>query len=102
MDGKEMPFLRDIDDDKLFADRLENVYTLTYEYLGEALATFPIIFRNEDVDRYVDWFTELTVTYEKLARMRHTMSRVIRDMADRKRRLGDAARGLSDVEFEKD
>ena len=99
---KRQPFLRDVDDCELYAQMLENVFLLTYEYLGDVLAQYPLLQASDVCD---DWFRDdgsMADTYEKLARMRHTMSMHIRDMADRKRRLADPARGLSDVEFEKD
>lgn len=99
---KAMPFLRDVDDVDLYAQMLENVFLLTYEYLGDVLAQFPIIRMNAKDFCCYDFSGDLAETYERLARMRYTMSMQIRDMADRRRRLSDATRGLSDVEFEKD
>ena len=102
MDHKPMPFLRDIDDEHLYAQRLENVFLLTYEFLAEVLAEFPIVRHDVVLPTESIVQEEMVVTYEKLARMRHQMSLQIRDMADRRRRLSDATRGLADVEFEKD
>ena len=102
MERQEIPFLRDVDDVNLYAQMLENVLLLNYEYLGDVLAEFPLLHASDVCD---DWFRDrgsMAETYEKLARLRHQMSVHIRDMADRRRRLSDASRGLPDVEFEKD
>lgn len=102
MDHKPMPFLRDVDDEHLYAQMLENVFLLTYEYLGDVLAEFPLLKVKHPLWPHLELSEDVAATYEKLARMRHQMSLQIRDMADRRRRLGDATRGLADVEFEKD
>ena len=100
---KKMPFLRDVDDVNLYAEMLENVHLLQYEMLGDILAKFPILeSRGRWISESFSQLLEVTQCYEDLARMRHTMSLLIRDMADRKRRLADPTRGLADVEFEKD
>ncbi len=99
---KTQPFLRDIDSPTLFADRLENVYLLQYEFLGEVLATFPLLQASDVCD---DWFRDdgsMADCYEKLARMRYTMSRHIRDMAERKKRLADLAVGLAEIKLDEE
>jgi len=98
---KTRPFLRDVDDPALFADMLENVYLLLYEELGDTLAKFPLL-----KAQYPEWDClelgkEHAATYEELARIRHTMSLLIRDMAERKKRLRDVAVGLTDVHLDK-
>jgi len=103
---KTRPFLRDVDDPALFSQMLENVYLLLYEELGDTLAQFPLV-RCVSDESYLGSSpllggNDLARTYEDLARMRHTMSLLIRDMAERKARLANRAVGLSDVEFEKD
>ena len=100
---KKMPFLRDVDDVNLYAKMLENVFTLLYEEFSETLAKFPVLeTRGRWIDESFSQLLEVSEIYDELARIRHTMSLMIRDMADRKRRLSDATRGLADVEFEKD
>lgn len=100
---KTRPFIRDIDDVQHYADIVENIYTLQYEELGELLAQFPIIkSRAGEHWECLDLHKDLAGTYEALARVRHTMSLVIREMADRKRRLANAARRLADVELDEE
>jgi len=104
MTVKTRPFLRDVDDVQLYADMLENVHLLFYEELGDILAKFPIM---ETQGR---WLTEtfsqglrVTQRYDELARMRHTMSLLMRDMVERKQRLsGDGTIGLADVELDEE
>jgi len=98
---KTRPFLRDIDDVHHYANTLENVHALLYEELGEILAKFPLLLASDVVN---DWFRcdgdRLTDTYSDLARLRHTMSLLMRDMLERKKRLADIAVGLPDVKFD--
>ncbi len=97
---KTRPFLRDIDDPALFADMLENVYLLLYEEIGDVLAKFPLLRFGNGLMLEKSSDGELANTYEDLARMRHTMSLLIMDMAERKARLANRAVGLSDVELD--
>ena len=97
---KTRAFLRDVDDPALFADMLENVYLLLYEELGEVLAEFPLLKANTRYGRILELSLEFAGTYEDLARIRHTMSLLIRDMAERKKRLRDVAVGLTDVQLD--
>lgn len=97
---KTRPFLRDVDDPSLFADMLENVYLLLYEELGDTLANFPILTSAGEQHLLIEKHQQLVATYEDLARMRHTMSLLIRDMAERKQRLRDIAVGLTDVHLD--
>jgi len=100
MTVKTRPFLRDVDDVSLYAELLENCHGLLYEELSEILAKFPILeTRGEWINEAFSQPLEVHRVYEDLARMRHTMSMMIREMADRKRRLADRAVGLSDIEL---
>lgn len=97
---KTRPLLRDIDDVQHYADSLENVFCLLYEEFGELLAKFPLIKTGVGHGVLIATHEELAATYEQLARMRHTMSLLLRDMANRKARLADIATGFSDVIFD--
>ena len=97
---KTRPFLRDVDDPSLFADMLENVYLLLYEELGDTLAHFPIVMTHSSDIAGIGTHKDVANSYEELARMRHTMSLLIRDMAERKKRLRDIAVGLTDVHLD--
>ncbi len=97
---KTRPFLRDVDDPSLFASMLESCHLLLYEELSEILARFPLLAGSEICD---DWFRDarrMVGVYEDLALMRHRMSMMTREMADRKRRLADEAVGLADLELD--
>ncbi len=99
---KTRKFLGDVDDPQLYADMLENVFLLQYEELGEILGKFPIV----RVLQQPDWSSlvsdEMSSTHLELTRMRHTMSLLVRDMAERKRRLANRAVGLPDVELDEE
>ncbi len=103
---KKMPFLRDVDDEGLYAQMLENCFLLAYEQLSDALAKFPITQPIEcfvpDDQALQDLFRESIDTYERLARMRQTMAWVIKDCADRRRRLADRSVRLPDRVFDEE
>lgn len=103
---KKVQFLRDIDDEELYAKQLENAYCMAWEEIQGILARFPILKTtfglDDDTETILDTHMELADTYESLARMRHTMGLIMRDMADRRRRLADRAVGLTDGVFDEE
>jgi len=103
---KKVQFLRDIDDHELFAREVENAYALAYEEIQTILARFPIVppvqCIEERDDRGDDLLYHTADTYESLARMRFTMAQIIRDMADRRKRLADRTVGLTDAVFDEE
>ena len=96
------PFLRDIDDVHHYAEMLESTFGLLYEDLSEILAKFPLLTIGMAEIAGTDADEEGAATYQELALMRHMMAMVIREMADRKKRLADRAVGLADVKLDEE
>ncbi len=94
-------FLRDIDDERLYAQQLELAWIKLGEELSGILGRFPLVveFRDRHDKGAVEHplLSDLDKVYAELATMRHTMGLLAREMADRAKRLADAAVGLADV-----
>ena len=93
-------FLRDIEDETRYSQAVELAYVFAYEGLDEIIKVCEtdVAYRPRGSPDVSEW----TVSSERLAAMRFTMSLVIRDFADRRARLADVSRGLSDVVVDKE
>jgi len=90
-----VPFLRHIDDEKHYAQLLEVVYCEAYCEVDKILRESTFTYKNKswlDPDACM-----LTVSYEDLARLRAVMNCTVLESVERRRRLADITRGLSDV-----
>ena len=90
-----VPFLRDIDDEKHYAQLLEVAYVEAYTELASILGG-QREYTTVEIDRNVpeQEFLEL---FRDLGRLRVVMALTVRQSGDRRRRLAHIARGLSDV-----
>ena len=97
---KTIAFLRDIDDEHLYAQQLELAWIRLGDELSEILARWPLIVgptvQPELKLNSQPLLADLDAIYADLATMRQWMSLLARDMAERARRLADAAVGLPD------
>lgn len=93
---ERVPFLRDIENDELYAKSVENAYLLAYEHLGKLLEhqKYP---KSSGPQAVTAMLIRLSELCEALHGMELQMSFVIRDMADRQARLANVATGLADV-----
>lgn len=97
---ERVEFLRDIEDETAYSSAVELSYGFAMEALDEILT--------KSKEGVVYWpggapdMSESTTAYQKLVTMRFTMSLVIRDFADRRGRLADVSRRLSDVVVDKE
>lgn len=91
-------FLRDLDDEKAFAQGLELAYLDAFNAvtdIANRMYRNRVLFEAPDSCRHED-------THKEVRHALYIMSLVIRDCIDRRRRLADVARGLSDVVFDEE
>ncbi len=90
-----VPFLRDIDDEKHYAQLLEVAYVEAYSELDKILKEW-IVLSNQlhpiDISEEI-WSKAFT----DLARFRFVMRCTVQQSVDRRRRLAHVARRLADV-----
>ena len=102
---KTSGFLRDIDDERLYAQQLELAWIALGDELAGVLAKWPLIGQValDEKESCIGWNYDRDhdEIYAELATMRHTMSMLARDMAERNRRLADSAVGLPNVILDK-
>lgn len=96
---EKVPFLRDVDDEKHYAQLLEVAYVEAYTALRQILT---------DAKLYAKYRAglpsgsyEMHVEPERLEAMRDAMEHTVQQTVDRRRRLADIAAGLSDVVLDK-
>jgi len=95
---KTTEFLRDIDDAELYTKRLELAYGVAHEEVLQILYDhkddFPdLVFDNSRI-RPGDQLHEVAHVLHRLQSLRMVMTLQLRAMADRRKRLADAAVGL--------
>ena len=92
---EKVPFLRDIDDEKHYAQLLEVAYVEAYTELNNILARSMqgVFLETHPADRLADGAEQ----YEDLARLRFVMNATVQQSVDRRRRLAHVARRLADV-----
>jgi len=92
-------FLRDIEDEKKYAQGLELAYVDVRDALRDLLnrmqGEIDVLSQLDCHDPYEDRVRELAVIL-------FTMGLVIHDCGDRRKRLADVAAGLSDVVFDEE
>jgi len=92
-------FLRDIDDETKYAQGLEMAYVDAFDALvqiGNRMS-----YESDELD-LLDCENPFKERLRDLRRITFTMGLVIHDCADRRKRLADVARGLSDVVFDEE
>jgi len=93
-------FLADIDSEKIYAAKLELAYNCAYQEVLKMLIDFPVgAVTLDEQERCTGWTGEserIGQTHKQLYQMKFVMRLQIRQMAERKRRLADAACGLTD------
>ncbi len=93
-------FLGDIDNDKIYAAKLELVYNCAYQEVLKILIDVddapPVELFDDRRLRRGDLLHLVALTKSQLEQMRAVMLLQIRQMAERKRRLADIAVGLTD------
>ena len=93
-------FLGDIDDEKLYARKLELAYNEAYQQVLKILLDFPQIpgrVELDEAERCIGWIEGVdSKTRVQLEQMRFVMRLQLRQLADRRRRLADVAVGLTD------
>lgn len=92
---KRVPLLSEIDNEKHYAQLLEVAYCEAATELNVLVARMSRLNRQEtwieiDPQELVDW-------YRKLTQLQWVMIGTVGDSTDRRRRLANVARGLSDV-----
>jgi len=92
-------FLRDIEDETKYAQGLELAYVDVRDEINRIVTGLCV-----DAARcgYLGCEPRLQSRRREIANLVLTMSMVIRDCADRRKRLADVARGLSDVVFDEE
>lgn len=93
---ERVPFLRDIEDETLYAKTVENAYALVYEQLAKLAVLYEGERRQELHSGQITYTCGVNLHLAVRA-MRTTMKLTMRDMADRRARLADVAAGLADV-----
>jgi len=93
-------FLGDIDNEKLYAARLELAYNEAYQEVLKILIDFPRgRVELDEFERCIGWIDvdeKVSKLQLQMQQMRIVMGLQIRQMAERKRRLADVAVGLAD------
>jgi len=89
-----VPFLRDVDDEKHYAQLLEVAYVEAYTELRQILADVKF-FAEYNVGLPAET-CDMRVNVERLDAMRHLMEYTVQQSVERRRRLADVARGLAD------
>lgn len=93
-------FLGDVDDEKLYARKLELAYNEAYQEVLKILLDFPEVPARVELDegeRCIGWIEGVdSKTRAQLEQMRIVMSLQLRQLANRRRRLADVAVGLTD------
>jgi hypothetical protein len=87
-------FLRDIDDEKAYAQSLELCYVDAFNHITDIVNRM-----YEDVvhEEHGSEATEIADRHKELRHVLFTMGLVISDCGDRRKRLADVAGGLADV-----
>lgn len=95
-----IPFLRDIDDEKHYAELLEIAFVEAYTELRQVLTDAKLItkWRPGGQPESID----LRVQFEPLSRMMYVMDHTIQQSVERRRRLANITRGLADVVLDKE
>ena len=93
-------FLSDIDNEKVYAARLELAYNCAYQELLKILIDFPYgragRVEVDELERCTGWIESDGKIKGQLEQMKIVMRLQIRQMAERRRRLADVAVGLTD------
>jgi len=93
-------FLGDIDNEKIYAVKLELAYNQVYQQVLKILTNFPTgQVELDEFERCIGWIEsdeKVSKVERQLKQIRVVMSLQIRQMAERKRRLADIAVGLTD------
>jgi len=90
-----VPFLRDIDDEKHYAQLLEVAYCEAYSEVDKILRASTLSYEYKPGFGSQDCM--LTVPYEDLACLRAVMNCTVLESVERRRRLADITAGLADV-----
>jgi len=92
-------FLADIDSEKLYAKKLELAYNCAYQEVLKIVIDLNQPSGHvllDEQERCIGWHSSPNVLFQQLQQMRVVMALQIRQMAERRRRLADAAVGLPD------
>jgi len=92
---EQVPFLRDIDDEKHYAQLLEVAYVEAFTELAEILSrdrVYTTLELEMDVPEH-----DFLQMFRDLGHLRVVMALTVRQSVGRRRRLADITRGLSDV-----
>jgi len=93
-------FLGDIDDEKLYARKLELAYNCAYQEVLKILIDFPrgsvILDEQESCTGWNGESERIENTKRQLNQMKVVMRLQLRQLANRRRRLADVAVGLAD------
>jgi len=92
---KDIPFLRDIEDEVHYAQQLELAWFKMGKSLKGVLEDFPLI-PDCGVEDLAPYWMALADTYGELATLRNAIFLVCKDMAERRKRLADRSVGLAD------
>jgi len=95
-----VPFLRDVDDEKHYAQLLEVAYVEAFSEVDSILKQSELAtlgLAGSTPEEYT-----LVVSYEDLARLREVMNFTVIQSVDRRRRLAHVARRLADVVLDKE
>jgi len=94
-----VPFLRDVDDEKHYAQLLEVAYVEAYTELRQILADAKF-FGECKPGLFADSY-EMRVNVERLHAMSHLMQYTVQQSIERRRRLADVAAGFADLVLDK-
>jgi len=96
---ERIEFLRDIENEEKYGMACE----LAYLHVFNALSLFEKKMHNESAElQLLDCHDPFQTRCREMLHILRTMSQVMRDMADRRKRLFDIAAGLSDVVFDEE